>query len=263
MNTICIDATETHAARIKSAWPISSMGSLWTCNFIAPHEPGCSNKPPDLILVDITWDVRGASDKLARHRQNHPAVPIVILFALESVLVKFVIASMRNGIANDAILADSENFAETLSVVLERFRRKNVADRIVSASPSSLPSRLKTLLRTIASRTHTRVSVESLASEVSADRRTVNKMFRSNGMLPPSKIIGFNRCLHAVHRLNYDTRPIAQIAEDLRFSSSSDLSHMLKRYFGRSAGGFRENGSFEVALQDYKRYLDPHPASLE
>jgi AraC-like DNA-binding protein len=90
------------------------------------------------------------------------------------------------------------------------------------------------------------LTVQRLAEELSVDRKTLRNWLRRAGLPGPERLIGWCRVIAAARLLERSERPVAEVAQTLRFSSVSDLRRMLGRYTGYRPTDVRLHGTSGV-----------------
>lgn len=90
--------------------------------------------------------------------------------------------------------------------------------------------------------------VEQVADWFRCNVTTLNRHLRAAGLRSIEHIIDFGRALHAAHRLDATSAPIASIVRALEFPTAAAFSRDVRRWIGHSPSKLREIGASNVVL---------------
>jgi AraC-like DNA-binding protein len=134
-------------------------------------------------------------------------------------------------------------------------RQTGATQQIVAMVDRVAPSSVRDILLFMARNATHPLHVADVARYAGVSRRTLFNRFHQAGLPTVAQVIHWMRLLNAASRLDAPNVTVEQIADELRFPSSSTLRHLLKRLTTLTASDIRKAGGFSYLIRSAEQAL--------
>ncbi len=192
-------------------------------------------------------DALRAAERLRTAYPEHPVIGYVDPRTLSSQLI------LETGRANlaDLILRDVDDSRAVLQRVLRNAEQPGLARRIAEQMSAGLPRNVRITVQFIGRHLRDPLDVPTIAAGLGISRRTLHHRLGQEGSPTAGELVSWCRVLYTVHQLSRAGAPLAAIATQLDMPSWRTVNHLLRRYLGSGAPGWRHPEAFRDALHAF------------
>lgn len=230
--------------------------ALVSCQNEADFEARMGDIRPDLMLVEFPETGCEETLRVLRTcRNSHGSTPIIVYLPFQFDAIVNALNATRQGIASTVLMTQTDEAFEQTRQALLNCTENDVVNRIIEAGEAFVPQPLQSLVSISVRKASKPVRVTDLAKHCGVDRKTLSNAFRRHRMPHVRDLIMWHRTLRTAYVIGRSSNSLAQIANELRYPSASDLSHVFSRYVGAPPSAFRSPDGFENAIAQYQVFL--------
>jgi AraC-like DNA-binding protein len=210
----------------------------------------------DAVVIGL-HDERGVelapvAQSIAR---RFPALTILFYLSLEGEDVREALSLASSVRPHAVIIRGIDDVSLVITQAVIGMRQTGATRDIVGMVGRIAPLGLKDTLVFMARNAIRPLHVADVARYAGVSRRTLFNRFHQSGLPTVSRVIHWLRLLYAAAGLDAPDVTVEQIADELRFPSSSTLRHLLKRLTSLTATDIRKAGGFPYLLKCAEQVL--------
>lgn len=209
-----------------------------------------------IVVADLR-DANGASTlpALLAVQRRDASIPVVVMVSLTPAGTRDVADAMRAGLHAMLVIRGHERLERAVAEALRRTRDLDAGPAIIGAVAPVVPAVGRSLVTFAAIHGMQPVTVREAAGALGISVRTLEERLGRAGMLPPKRLLGWCRALHAAWQLDVFGRTTKRVAADLQWSSVPALYKHLAGYGGMTPTAIRAEAGFAGMLREFSSLL--------
>lgn len=209
---------------------------------------------------DRSVDLAPLAQSIAR---RFPNVTLLFYLSLQGEDVREALSLASSVRPHAVIIRGIDDVSLVITQAVVGMRQTGATNQIAAMVSRIAPSSVRDILLFMARNATRPLHVADVARYAGVSRRTLFNRFHQAGLPTVAQVIHWMRLLHAAARLDAPNVTVEQVADELRFPSSSTLRHLFKRLTTLTASDIRKAGGFSYLIETAERELVPPYSPLK
>jgi AraC-like DNA-binding protein len=195
--------------------------------------------------------------------RRFPSVTMLFYLSLEGEDVREALSLASSVKPHAVIIRGIDDVSLVITHAVTTHRQTEATQQLVALVDRVAPASVRDILLFITRHATRPLHVADVARYAGVSRRTLFNRFRQTGVPTVAQVIHWMRVLHAAARLDAPNVTVEQVADELRFPSSSTLRHLFKRLTRLTASDIKKAGGFGYLLrraEDALTHVSPLPS---